>query len=143
MSNSKRQSLIMIGFGLIVLSAVFVYFSLSQPKVYIGETSSESASYQTDESYQKSASGSENAFESTAYTENVTSDKNINVTYPLNLNTCTLEELITIEGIGNSRASAILEYRDYLGGYTSVEQIKNIKGIGESLYEKVSPYLTV
>lgn len=143
MSNSKRQSLIMIGFGLIVLSAVFVYFSLSQPKVYIGETSSESASYQTDESYQKSASGSENVFESTAYSDNITSDKNINVTYPLNLNTCTLEELITIEGIGNSRASAILEYRDYLGGYTSVEQIKNIKGIGESLYEKVSPYLTV
>ena len=50
---------------------------------------------------------------------------------------------MTIDGIGEVKANNIIEYRDYLGGYTSVEQIKNIKGIGDGVYEKISPYLTV
>ena len=65
------------------------------------------------------------------------------MTYPINLNTATVDELVTIRGIGESRASAIIEYREYLGGYTSVEQIKEIRGIGESTYSKLAPYLTV
>lgn len=67
----------------------------------------------------------------------------LTVSYPLNLNTCTAQELISLDGIGEKKANDIIEYREYLGGYTSVEQIKNIKGIGDSVYEKVSPYLTV
>lgn len=65
------------------------------------------------------------------------------VSYPLNINTCTMAELMTIDGIGESKADAIIQYREYLGGYTSVEQIKNIKGIGDVIFEKISPYLTV
>ena len=60
-----------------------------------------------------------------------------------NLNTCTASELTVLDGIGESRAAAIIQYREYLGGYTSVAQIKNIKGIGDKLYEKIAPYLTV
>ena len=63
--------------------------------------------------------------------------------YPLNLNTCTVDELITIDGIGEAKASAIIEYREYIGGYSSVDEIKNIKGIGDVLFEKLSPYLCV
>ena len=63
--------------------------------------------------------------------------------YPINLNTATVEELVSIDGLGESRASAIIEYRDYLGGYTSVEQIKEISGIGDATYAKLAPYLTV
>ena len=54
-----------------------------------------------------------------------------------------MEELCLIDGMGEARASAIIEYREYLGRYESVEQIMNISGIGESLYAKLSPYLTV
>lgn len=50
---------------------------------------------------------------------------------------------MTIDGIGEAKASAIIEYREYLGGYSSVDEIKNIKGIGEALFEKLSPYLCV
>ncbi len=63
--------------------------------------------------------------------------------YPLDLNTCTVDELITIDGIGEAKASAIIEYREYIGGYSSVDEIKNIKGIGDALFEKLSPYLCV
>lgn len=65
------------------------------------------------------------------------------VSYPINLNTCTAEELMSIENVGESRANAIIEYRDYLGGYTSVEQLKDIKGIGDATFAKIEPYVTV
>ena len=64
-------------------------------------------------------------------------------TYPINLNTATQEELLSINGIGEKRAAQILAYRDELGGYTSVEQIKNISGIGDAVYAQIAPYLTV
>ena len=37
----------------------------------------------------------------------------------------------------------ILAYREQIGKYTSVEQIKDIRGIGDGLYVKIAPYLTV
>lgn len=67
----------------------------------------------------------------------------VTVTYPLNLNTCTAEELMSINGIGEVRAGAIIAYREYLGGYTDVEQLKNIDGIGDGIFAKIEPYVTV
>ncbi len=141
MSRGKRQSIIVIGFGLIILSAVILYYALSMPKISVSQVSSvhissedilENSSYAGNASPQKETSQSS--------TEN---DTSVAVNYPLNLNSCTAEELMSISGIGEVKANHIIEYREYLGGYTSVEQIKNIKGIGDGVYEKVSPYLTV
>lgn len=123
MSDSKRQSLIMIGIALLLLSGLLLYFSLSQPKVSKEETTASSSASSTE--YQVIVSVQDG------------------VAYPVNLNTCSVEELMNIDGIGESKASAIIEYRNYIGGYTSVDQIKNIKGIGDALYEKVAPYLCV
>ena len=123
MSDSKRQSLIMTGIALLLLSGLLLYFSLSQPKVSKEETTAFSSAFSTE--YQVKVSVRDG------------------VAYPVNLNTCSVEELMNIDGIGESRASAIIEYRNYIGGYTSVGQIKNIKGIGDALYEKVAPYLCV
>ena len=61
----------------------------------------------------------------------------------MTLNTATFEELTAIHGIGDQRAAAILAYREQIGKYTSVEQIKDIRGIGDGLYVKIAPYLTV
>lgn len=139
MSRSKRQSVIIIGFGLIVLSGIILYYALSIPKVSVG--TSDEASYQ---SYNITESTQAAAEISTQLNSVQNSGSNtVSVSYPLNLNTCTAEELMTINGIGEVKANNIIEYRDYLGGYTSVEQIKNIKGIGDGIYEKISPYLTV
>ena len=80
---------------------------------------------------------------STEATELRTTEPVVTVQYPLNLNTCTAAELMTINGIGEARASAIIAYRDYLGGYTDVEQLKNISGIGDGIFAKIEPYVTV
>jgi competence protein ComEA len=61
---------------------------------------------------------------------------------PLNLNTATLEQLDTLSGIGPLTAQKILEYREEIGGFGSVEELGEIPGIGEkrlaSLREEVT-----
>ncbi len=131
MSNSKRQSLIIIGFGLIIIAGIILYFALSSPKI-----SDNSALSQT-----VTKSVSDNNTSTSKTSQDVTTVNS--AAYPINLNDCTVDELITIDGIGEVKASAIIEYRELIGGYTSVEEIKNIKGIGDKIYEKISPYLCV
>lgn len=159
MSSSKRQSIIMTGVGLILLSALILYFALSQPKVsdegYIksnalsSETVTQSdlpeAVASTESGKVQQTSSKEINMEKTvtAGKENYEIQSKKSVSGKINLNTCTASELTVLDGIGESRADAIIQYREYLGGYTSVEQIKNIKGIGVKLYEKIAPYLTV
>lgn len=65
------------------------------------------------------------------------------VSYPLNINTATVEELMTIPNVGQSKAYAIVDYRNEIGGYSSVEQIMDIYGFGETTYYEIAGYLTV
>lgn len=116
MSESKRQSLLVIAIALIIISAIIAYFSLSQPKVYVDAIGT-SASTTTDE-------------------DEISQ-------FPVNINTCTAQDLMTVKGIGESTAQAIVEYRDAIGSYSDLSELKNIKGIGESLFEQISPYLCV
>lgn len=150
MSRGKRQSIIVIGFGLIVLSGIILYYALSMPKISVQDTSASvyTVSEVSETATQITANtvtdnGTDGAVAGAQSDTDSSSDADVSVSYPLDLNTCTAEELMTINGIGEVKANNIIEYRDYLGGYTSVEQIKNIKGIGDKVYEKISPYLTV
>lgn len=132
--NTKAQTMFMIGVALFVMAGILIYVSLSSPGVY-----------REAESVVPYCATENKKIESSKSNEEVTVEvkTETNVTYPLNINTATIDELVTISGLGESRASAIIEYREYLGGYTSVEQIKEISGIGENTYSKIAPYLTV
>lgn len=55
----------------------------------------------------------------------------------VNINTATLEQLKTLNGIGDSKAKSIIEYREQSGGFKSIEDIKNVNGIGEKMFEKI------
>jgi len=61
----------------------------------------------------------------------------------VNLNKVTLEELIKVPGIGEATAKRILEYREKVGGFKSLEELKNIKGIGYKKLELLKNYLTL
>lgn len=62
----------------------------------------------------------------------------------LNLNTATAEQLDELPGVGPSRAQAILELRQQLGGkFRSPDQLLEVKGIGEKTLEKIKPHVTV
>lgn len=61
----------------------------------------------------------------------------------VNINTATVAELMTLNGIGEAKASAIVTYREEHGAFTDIEQLKNVSGIGESTYANVKDLITV
>ena len=61
----------------------------------------------------------------------------------ISINTATKEELMTISGIGESKAKQIIEYRTSNGLFQSIEDIKNVSGIGDSLFAKIKDYITI
>ena len=61
----------------------------------------------------------------------------------IELNTATLDELCTLKGIGPVKAQAILDYREKYGGFVCVEEIMEVKGIGEKTYNKIKEYLYI
>lgn len=145
-NNGKKQSDILIGVALLLLSAVFAYIALSQPKVSNHYVVSESETQLYSPSFSDETNADENAVTdpvSEASGINAENNSEMSVTYPINLNTCTAQELMSVDGIGEARAAAIISYREQIGGYTSVEEIKNISGIGETTFNAIAPYLTV
>ena len=61
----------------------------------------------------------------------------------VDINTATVEQLKTLNGIGDSKAESIIEYREQNGGFKSVEEIKNVTGIGEKMFEKIKDKITI
>jgi len=61
----------------------------------------------------------------------------------LNLNAATLDQLETLPGIGRKVAERILEYRTKSGGFKKIEELMNVKGIGEKSFLKIKPLITV
>ena len=60
----------------------------------------------------------------------------------VNINTASKEELMKLSGIGDAKADAIIEYRKS-NKFNSIEDIKNVTGIGQALYEKIKDYIEV
>lgn len=61
----------------------------------------------------------------------------------VNINTANTEELMTLTGIGEAKAKSIIDYRQNNGGFKNIEDIKNIDGIKESVFNKISDKITV
>lgn len=61
----------------------------------------------------------------------------------ININTAGKEDLMELPGIGESRADEIINYRNEHGGFESIEDIMNISGIKEKMFEKIKDYIEV
>ncbi|MBR4693427.1 MAG: helix-hairpin-helix domain-containing protein [Bacilli bacterium] len=61
----------------------------------------------------------------------------------VNINTASISELMTLNGIGESRAKDIISYREKNGPFKTIEDIKNVSGIGESTYANIKENITV
>lgn len=69
-------------------------------------------------------------------------DDKENIKKLININTATIDELMTLPGIGESKAKAIIEYR-IKTLFNKIDDIKNVSGIGEAVFEKIRDYITV
>lgn len=61
----------------------------------------------------------------------------------VNINKASKEELMTLPGIGESRADAVIACREEKGSFTSIEEIKNVTGIGDGIFSRIKDLITV
>lgn len=64
-------------------------------------------------------------------------------TAKININTATVEELKTLDGIGDTYAKRIIEYRTVNGNFAAIEDIQNVSGIGEKRFKAIKSKITV
>lgn len=75
--------------------------------------------------------------------KNTTNESTNNETTKININTDSKEKLMTISGIGSSKADAIIEYRTKNGNFKTTEDIINVSGISKTIYDKIKDTITV
>jgi competence protein ComEA len=61
----------------------------------------------------------------------------------IDLNSATVEQLKSLPGVGPTLAGRIVEYREKAGRFGSIEELLNVKGIGEKNFQKIEPRLKV
>ena len=61
----------------------------------------------------------------------------------VSINSATISDFLTLPGIGEAKAKAIISYRDSNGEFTKIEDIMNVSGIGNALFEKIKDFITL
>ena len=125
-------------------------------KIYIpnkkdkNDVTDETTTYVTKETDRQTVSGGSknsggNTNEKSSTTSNATKASNASTksTEQININSATQTELETLPGIGSSTALKIINYRKENGKFKTIEEIKNVKGIGDAKYEKIKELIKV
>ncbi|MFI5184471.1 MAG: ComEA family DNA-binding protein [Vicinamibacteria bacterium] len=63
-------------------------------------------------------------------------------TAKVNINTASVQQLVTLPGVGEKVAARIVEYRQKSGGFKSASELVNVRGIGEKNLHRIEAYLT-
>jgi competence protein ComEA len=66
-----------------------------------------------------------------------------NITFPININTATQKELDALPSIGETKAMAIISYREKNGLFSKIEDIQKVPGISSSVFKQIKDYITV
>lgn len=118
--SARKQTLILISVALILIGAILVFVAVKSPRVY--------------DEPKADATQSVNAETFDITQEHI---------YPININTATADELTMVKGIGDTKAKNIVAYREEHGPFNSVEELKEVDGIGDTLYEQIAGSFTV
>lgn len=147
MKNDYNSEKILIIVALFLFAGIIFYNAFFIPQVamptviYVDSDDSASANANTD------VEEIVNADDLIALPDGVDGNSNQDVTVvgkKININTATAEELATnLPGIGESIAKRIVEYRIYNGDFVSIDEIKNVSGIGEAKFEAIKELICV
>ena len=126
--NSLAERLIIFG-AFVVFAGFVIVLSLSLMPKNLADEASSNLQYKTvsKQAYVHSSN------ESTSNAQEVI----------VNINTDSAEKLMTLPGIGEKKAQAIIDYREQNGPFNSVDDLINVSGIGEATLNKIRPYVTV
>ena len=61
----------------------------------------------------------------------------------VNINTATVEELMSLKGIGEKKAESIVEYREEIGSFATIDELKGVKGIGDKVFNKIKDHIAI
>lgn len=71
------------------------------------------------------------------------SSSSVVISGKVSLNTATLDELMTLPGIGESKANAIIKYREEVGAFQNIEELKEVSGIGDTIFDQIKENITI
>lgn len=66
-----------------------------------------------------------------------------NTNVKVNLNTASASELMSVPGVGQTKANSIIEHRNQQGAFQDIEELKKVKGFGSKTFEKLKSYFTI
>jgi len=61
----------------------------------------------------------------------------------VNINTATVEELMSLNGIGKKKAESIVEHREEVGSFATIDDLKGVKGIGDKIFRKIKAHIAI
>ena len=61
----------------------------------------------------------------------------------ININSASVDTLVTLPGIGVKKAQMIIQFREEHGRFLAIEELQEVKGVGEKLFAKVAPLISV
>jgi competence protein ComEA len=130
--ESKRFILIMAGLTAIFCAFIIIYNFLAMPSY---GTASGSAKLMM-----LSSSASQQTVSQSSASQQAVSQSSSAL---INLNTATKEQLMTLPGIGDALAQNIIDYRLANGGFKSIDELENVKLIGQARYDKIKDLVIV
>ena len=86
---------------------------------------------------------SQQAASTSAGTVSTTPSTPATVSAKININTASIEDLDNITGVGPATAQKIIDYRTQNGGFKSIEEIKEVSGIGDAKYAKMKDQISI
>ena len=98
------------------------------------------------EEIEQEACLSQNGIQNDACIKDSTDDassSSVVISGKVSLNTATLDELMTLPGIGESKAQAIIEYREEVGAFQNIEELKEVSGIGDAIFDQIKENITI
>lgn len=142
--NSKRVGLLFIVIGIMAISSFLLYSFVSEKTdnaVPVLKSFSDSSNISENEA----AEGSDDKpSEKILRTNDETLTETASaVKFPVDINTATVEELALIEGIGNAIAENIVEYRESVGYFHSVEELLKVDNIGDKRLALIKDYIYI
>jgi len=156
--SEKKHELYLIALALVISAGLILYIAFDTPEMNAvvapkNTTAAETmdmneiitfSNTETPAALSETSATEQAATEPPAVSEVVSSETNAQQTAGIiNINTATKEQLMTLDGIGEVKAAAIIDYRRENGNFRSIEELNNVKGIGDKTIEKIRAYIKV